>query len=122
MSLATARRLGLSRPHHPPVLPRAFLQPNGAGKSTLMRAIANGQLDGFPPKSELRTVYVEHDIDASGGWVGGRLCLPAPVGVRCRMRGNTPQGAPPVRSGTLTPASCPPRPLQRPRPPWWSLW
>ena len=44
--------------------------PNGSGKSTLMRAIANGQLDGFPPKSELRTVYVEHDIDASGGWVG----------------------------------------------------
>lgn len=39
--------------------------PNGAGKSTLMRAIANGQLDGFPPKSELRTIYVEHDIDAS---------------------------------------------------------
>jgi energy-coupling factor transporter ATP-binding protein EcfA2 len=30
-----------------------------------MRAIANGQLDGFPPKTELRTVYVEHDIDAS---------------------------------------------------------
>ncbi len=30
-----------------------------------MRAIANGQLDGFPPKDELRTVYVEHDIDAS---------------------------------------------------------
>ncbi|PSC72325.1 elongation factor 3 [Micractinium conductrix] len=39
--------------------------PNGSGKSTLMRAIANGQLDGFPPKTELRTVYVEHDIDAS---------------------------------------------------------
>ena len=39
--------------------------PNGAGKSTLMRSIANGQLDGFPPKEELRTVYVEHDIDAS---------------------------------------------------------
>ena len=38
--------------------------PNGAGKSTLMRAIANGQLDGFPPKEELRTVYVEHDIDS----------------------------------------------------------
>jgi elongation factor 3 len=38
---------------------------NGCGKSTLMRAIANGQLDGFPPKEELRTVYVEHDIDAS---------------------------------------------------------
>ena len=39
--------------------------PNGAGKSTLMRAIVNGQVDGFPPKDELRTVYVEHDIDAS---------------------------------------------------------
>ena len=39
--------------------------PNGCGKSTLMRAIANGQVDGFPPKEELRTVYVEHDIDAS---------------------------------------------------------
>lgn len=39
--------------------------PNGAGKSTLMRAIANGQVDGFPPKDQLRTIYVEHDIDAS---------------------------------------------------------
>jgi elongation factor 3 len=39
--------------------------PNGVGKSTLMRAIANGQLDGFPPADQLRTVYVEHDIDAS---------------------------------------------------------
>ena len=34
-------------------------------QSTLMRAIANGQLEGFPPKEVLRTVYVEHDIDAS---------------------------------------------------------
>jgi elongation factor 3 len=39
--------------------------PNGCGKSTLMRAIANGQLEGFPSKDELRTVYVEHDIDAA---------------------------------------------------------
>ena len=38
---------------------------NGCGKSTLMRAIANGQLDGFPPKDQLRTVYVEHDIDGN---------------------------------------------------------
>lgn len=38
---------------------------NGCGKSTLMRAIANGQVDGFPPKTELRTVYVEHDIDGN---------------------------------------------------------
>ena len=36
--------------------------PNDCGKSTLMRSIANGQLDGFPPPSELKTVYVEHDI------------------------------------------------------------
>ncbi|PNG98978.1 Elongation factor 3B, partial [Tetrabaena socialis] len=39
--------------------------PNGVGKSTLMRAISNGQVDGFPPKEILRTVYVEHDIDSS---------------------------------------------------------
>ncbi|EDO18641.1 hypothetical protein Kpol_1048p72 [Vanderwaltozyma polyspora DSM 70294] len=37
--------------------------PNGAGKSTLMRAIANGQVEGFPTQDECRTVYVEHDID-----------------------------------------------------------
>jgi hypothetical protein len=41
--------------------------PNGVGKSTLMRAIANGQVDGFPPADELRTVYVEHDIQVSWG-------------------------------------------------------
>ncbi|KAF7722918.1 translational elongation factor EF-1 alpha [Apophysomyces ossiformis] len=39
--------------------------PNGCGKSTLMRAIANEQVEGFPPKSVLKTVYVEHDIDGS---------------------------------------------------------
>lgn len=39
--------------------------PNGAGKSTLMRAIANGQVDGFPTQDECRTVYVEHDVDSS---------------------------------------------------------
>lgn len=39
--------------------------PNGCGKSTLMRAIANEQLEGFPPRSVLKTVYVEHDIDGS---------------------------------------------------------
>lgn len=37
--------------------------PNGCGKSTLMRAIANGQVEGFPPPEELKTVYVEHDLD-----------------------------------------------------------
>lgn len=39
--------------------------PNGAGKSTLMRAIANGQVEGFPSQDELKTVYVEHDIDGT---------------------------------------------------------
>jgi len=38
---------------------------NGAGKSTLMRAIANGQLEGFPDKSELRTCFVEHKLQGS---------------------------------------------------------
>ena len=36
--------------------------PNGCGKSTLMKAINNGQVENFPPPEELRTVYVEHDI------------------------------------------------------------
>jgi len=35
---------------------------NDSGKSTLLRAIANHQVDGFPPESELRTVLVEADI------------------------------------------------------------
>ncbi|KAK9468997.1 armadillo-type protein [Lipomyces arxii] len=39
--------------------------PNGSGKSTLMRAIANGQVEGFPTQDECKTVYVEHDIDGS---------------------------------------------------------
>ncbi|PRT56009.1 Elongation factor 3 [Wickerhamiella sorbophila] len=39
--------------------------PNGAGKSTLMRAIANGQVEGFPSQDVLKTVYVEHDIDGT---------------------------------------------------------
>jgi elongation factor 3 len=38
---------------------------NGIGKSTLLRAISNEQVDGFPPKDILKTVYVEHDIDAN---------------------------------------------------------
>merc|ERR1711939_914372 len=38
---------------------------NGSGKSTLMRAIQNGQVEGFPSPEEVRTFYVEHDIDGS---------------------------------------------------------
>lgn len=42
-----------------------LIGPNGAGKTTLMRAIAEGKLDGFPPADELRTVFVEHNLQAS---------------------------------------------------------
>mmetsp|Transcript_4820 Transcript_4820/g.9595 ORF Transcript_4820/g.9595 Transcript_4820/m.9595 type:complete len:1042 (+) Transcript_4820:167-3292(+) len=35
-----------------------------AGKTTLLRSIANGQLEGFPVDT-LKTVFVEHDIQAS---------------------------------------------------------
>jgi elongation factor 3 len=38
---------------------------NGAGKSTLMKAIANGKLEGFPSKDELRTCFVEHKLQAA---------------------------------------------------------
>ncbi|WRT67620.1 uncharacterized protein IL334_004592 [Kwoniella shivajii] len=38
---------------------------NGTGKSTLMNAIINNQVDGFPPPTEVRTFYVQHDIDGS---------------------------------------------------------
>ncbi|KAL6762833.1 elongation factor EF-3 [Haematococcus lacustris] len=38
---------------------------NGAGKSTLMKAIAANKVEGFPPPDKLRTVYVEHDIQAT---------------------------------------------------------
>ncbi|RDW80489.1 hypothetical protein BP5796_05187 [Coleophoma crateriformis] len=39
--------------------------PNGSGKSTLMRAINNEQVEGFPKKSEVKTVFVEHDLDSA---------------------------------------------------------
>jgi elongation factor 3 len=35
---------------------------NGSGKSTLLKAIVNEQIDGFPPSSILKTVFVEADI------------------------------------------------------------
>ncbi|KAG8949665.1 translational elongation factor EF-1 alpha [Tulasnella sp. 424] len=38
---------------------------NGIGKSTFMRAITNGQVEGFPLPDQVRTFYVEHDIDGS---------------------------------------------------------
>merc|ERR1712151_258495 len=35
---------------------------NDSGKTTLMRSIANNQVKGFPDTSEVRTVFVEADI------------------------------------------------------------
>ncbi|OJJ47046.1 hypothetical protein ASPZODRAFT_131978 [Penicilliopsis zonata CBS 506.65] len=61
-----------------------LLGPNGSGKTTLMRAINNEQLEGFPKKSEVKTVYVEHDLDSADteqtviGWTCKKL---ADVGV-----------------------------------------
>merc|ERR1712232_1187402 len=39
-----------------------LLGPNQCGKTTLMRAIANEQLEGFPKRDELKSVFVEHEI------------------------------------------------------------
>jgi elongation factor 3 len=39
-----------------------LLGANDSGKTTLMRAIANNQVEGFPDISEVRTVFVEADI------------------------------------------------------------
>jgi len=40
-----------------------LLGPNQCGKTTLMRAIANEQLEGFPKRDELKSVFVEHEIE-----------------------------------------------------------
>lgn len=39
-----------------------LLGPNNCGKTTLMRAISKEQVEGFPKKDELRTIFVEHEI------------------------------------------------------------
>lgn len=39
-----------------------LLGPNNCGKTTLMRAIANEQVDGFPKRDQLKTIFVEHEI------------------------------------------------------------
>lgn len=39
-----------------------LLGPNDCGKTTLMRAIANNQVEGFPDVDQVRTVFVEADI------------------------------------------------------------
>jgi len=60
MILLNNTKLKLKKGHH-----YGLCGPNGCGKSTLMRAIANGQLEGFPSKDELKTVFVEHNLQAS---------------------------------------------------------
>lgn len=70
--------------------------PNGCGKSTLMRAISKGQVEGFPPPEELKTVYVEHDLDASeaeemvGDFLTKSLQVRAPLNFRSVVRCCTP--------------------------------
>jgi elongation factor 3 len=39
-----------------------LLGQNDCGKTTLMRAIADGSIDGFPDQDEIKTVFVEADI------------------------------------------------------------
>ena len=36
-----------------------------AGKTTMMRAISNGQVEGFPTSDEVRTIFIENDIQGS---------------------------------------------------------
>ena len=56
-----------------------LLGPNGTGKTTLMRAINNEQVEGFPKKDEVKTVFVEHDLDSADteqtviGWTMKKL-------------------------------------------------
>ncbi|OXV05175.1 hypothetical protein Egran_07057 [Elaphomyces granulatus] len=65
-----------------------LLGPNGSGKSTLMRAINNEQVEGFPKKDEVKTVFVEHDLDAADteqtviGWTQKKL---AEVGIKIEL-------------------------------------
>jgi len=40
-----------------------LLGPNQCGKTTLMRAIVNEQLEGFPKRDELKSIFVEHEIE-----------------------------------------------------------
>jgi len=42
--------------------PNGLLGGNDSGKTTLMRSIANNQVEGFPDVTEVRTVFVEADI------------------------------------------------------------
>ena len=58
--LLNTARLCLKRGHR-----YSLCGKNGIGKSTLMRAITNGQVEGFPSPDEVHIFYAEHDIDGS---------------------------------------------------------
>ena len=66
-----------------------LLGPNGTGKTTLMRAINNEQVEGFPKKDEVKTVFVEHDLDSTDteqtviGWTMKKL---ADVGITTEQK------------------------------------
>lgn len=40
-----------------------LLGPNNCGKTTLMRAISKEKVEGFPKRSELVTIFVEHEVE-----------------------------------------------------------
>lgn len=40
-----------------------MLGPNSCGKTTLMRAISREQVEGFPKRDELVTIFVEHEVE-----------------------------------------------------------
>merc|ERR1719313_1367241 len=40
-----------------------MLGPNNCGKTTLMRAISKEQVEGFPKRDELLTIFVEHEVE-----------------------------------------------------------
>merc|ERR1719313_2702152 len=40
-----------------------MLGPNNCGKTTLMRAISREQVEGFPKRDELVTIFVEHEVE-----------------------------------------------------------
>ncbi|KAI7899717.1 P-loop containing nucleoside triphosphate hydrolase protein [Cokeromyces recurvatus] len=87
-SLAYGAKILLNRTHLRLMRGRRYglCGANGCGKSTLMRAIANEQVEGFPPRSVLKTVYVEHDIDGSEADTGLVDFILNSEGVECQDR------------------------------------
>jgi len=55
--LLNATKLKLKRGHR-----YGLIGKNDCGKTSLMRAIANNQIEGFPDPQEVRTVFVETDV------------------------------------------------------------